>query len=94
MTIEFESLVRTYLQPALVLHGFAAGQFGAASDSAQIIFCSPSDDFFARFGHTDFPGDQTSDGFCMDIVLDAALTDRWHAAGIRLNGSQIGRAHV
>lgn len=86
MNDEFVALVRTYLEPALVLHGFAAGQGGEGRDSTQIIFCSASDEFFERFGHTDFPGGQPPDAFCMDITTEAVLTDRWHATGITLNG--------
>jgi len=88
MASEFFTLVKKHLEPTLVRFGFAEAQGGAGEDSAQVIFCSSAENFFERFQHSDLAGDQPDTGGCMDILVDAVLTDRWHATGVRLNGVQ------
>lgn len=82
---EFTRLVRAAFDAPLAVHGFAAGQGGLGDDSGMVIFCMSCDDFAERFGGTSIAPDFVRDGECIDLIVDAVRSDRWHAVGARLN---------
>ena len=85
MQDEFTTLVRAALDEPLVALGFAAGQGGLGDDSGMVIFCTTPESFMEHFGGTAFARDFVSDGGCIDLVVDAVRTDRWHAVGVRVD---------
>ncbi len=68
------------LDPVLVPLGFAAGQVGGDGARGQVIFCR---------------GDiGTSDGACVDLVVDLEATPDWRITGVRYWGYTSDRWHL
>jgi hypothetical protein len=73
-------LVAEILDPVLVPLGFAPGQVGDAGKRGQVIFCR---------GETD-----STDGGCVDLVVDVAATPDWHITDVRYWGFPSDRWHL
>src|SRR6266540_558681 len=68
------------LDPILTPLGFAPGQAGASDGRGQVIFCR---------GVTD-----SSDGACVDLVVDLAAVPDWRITDIRYWGYPSDRWHL
>jgi len=68
------------LDPVLVPLGFATGQVGGDGARGQVIFCR---------------GDiGTSDGACVDVVVDLEATPHWQITDVRFWGYTSDRWHL
>jgi hypothetical protein len=72
--------VATVLDPVLVPLGFAAGQTGASDTEGQVIFCRGAID--------------SSDGDCVDLVVDLRATPDWRITDVRYWGFPSDRWHL
>ncbi len=72
--------VAAALDPVLAPLGFAAGQAGGADGRGQVIFC-----------HGDVA---SSDGACVDLVVDLEATPDWRITDIRYWGYPSDRWHL
>ncbi len=68
------------LDPILTSLGFAPGQAGASDERGQVIFCR---------GVTD-----SSDGACVDLVVDLAAVPDWRITDVRYWGYPSDRWHL
>jgi len=73
-------LVATVLDPVLTPLGFTPGQAGASDGHGQVIFCRGSE--------------HSSDGGCVDLVVDLATTPDWRITDIRYWGYPAERWHL
>ena len=72
--------VAAALDPVLAPLGFAAGQAGGAEGRGQVIFCR---------------GDiGSSDGACVDLVVDLEATPEWRITDVRYWGYPSDRWHL
>jgi len=68
------------LDPVLAPLGFAAGQVGGDHGRGQVIFCR---------------GDiRSSDGACVDLVVDLEAAPEWHITDVRYWGYPSDRWHL
>jgi len=72
--------VAVVLDPILAPLGFAAGQAGASGGHGQLIFCR---------GFVD-----SSDGGCVDLVVDLEAMPAWHITDVRYWGYPSDRWHL
>lgn len=72
--------VASVLDPILAPLGFAPGQAGASEGHGQVIFCR---------GLVD-----SSDGGCVDLVVDLEATPDWRIADVRYWGYPSDRWHL
>lgn len=72
--------VAAVLDPILTPLGFAAGQTGASGGHGQVIFCR---------GVVD-----TSDGGCVDLVVDLEARPDWRVTDVRYWGYTSDRWHL
>jgi hypothetical protein len=72
--------VTAVLDPILVPLGFAAGQTGSSDTHGQVIFCR---------GLVD-----SSDGGCVDLVVDLKAMPSWHITDVRYWGYPTARWHL
>jgi hypothetical protein len=72
--------VAAVLDPILTTLGFAAGQAGASDARGQVIFCR---------GLVD-----STDGGCVDLVVDLAATPEWRITDVRYDGHPSDRWHL
>lgn len=72
--------VATVLDPILTALGFAPGQTGASEGRGQVIFCR---------GLVD-----SSDGECVDLVLDLEATPEWRMTDVRYWGFPSDQWHL
>jgi len=72
--------VAVALDPILIPLGFAAGQAGASDGHGQVIFCR---------GVVD-----STDGGCVDLVIDLEATPTWHITDVRYWGYPMDRWHL
>jgi hypothetical protein len=72
--------VAASLDPVVTPLGFAPGQLGATAQRAQVIFCR---------GDVD-----SSDGACIDLVVELEATPDWHITDVRYWGFPADRWHL
>jgi hypothetical protein len=73
-------LVAEVLDPVLGPLGFAPGQVGVSGSAGQVTFCR---------GTT-----HSSDGACVDLVLDVVATPGWRITGVHYWGFPSDRWHL